>query len=228
MINADAARKMFASPQAAARHEEHHITVDPSTVDPIRWHRLCVLAFNIKPLYIELNDHRTQLMCAVPKADVSNLLHLIARQDVKVVRVKHEVQELSPIDVTSHGGADVMYITQHRGEVIRYFECHVKLDGPFCPELPGSSRDLYRVNRWYVTKRSRRPFDPLDFVHRVEHAAALKARELGSWRQPSVVAAFEYEAAIIDTNPAIDDRWDVYPLGEGRTTLDWAPSSVRA
>jgi len=152
------------------RHEEWHVTVDG--IDPITWRLFC-LEHNIKPLYIELNNFNTQLMCAA-NFDAEEM---IASAGINIVRVKHEVS--LPV----------------HGEPVVYWECHVKLDGPFVPEVEMSSRDLYRVDRWYATMRQPKQFDYQAFVDYIVRPSGCK------------YAGHEYECAIKDTNPAIDRGW---------------------
>ena len=153
------------------RHEEWHVTVDGIT--PLAWHTFCS-RYQIKPLYIELNNFNTQLMCAA-SIDPTNL---IREAGINIVRIKHEVS------------------TPVHGEPIVYWECHVKLDGPFHPAFGMASRDLYRANRWYATWRLPVEFDAGKFVEWVR--ASLPDCKF---------AGYEYECAILDTNPAIDEGW---------------------
>lgn len=149
--------------------EEWHVTVEG---DPIEWKHLCDHLW-MKPLWIELSNFSTQLMCA----SATNVNPREIGPNFRIVRVKHEVSELRLSDRPT------------------YYECHVKLDGQFNPKLPNSSRDLYRSARWYVTKRSPRPFDALRFVNGVESLTS------------SRVAGYEYEICINDTNRLLDDGW---------------------
>lgn len=77
----------------------------------------------------------------------------------------------------------------------KYYEVHCKLDGPFMPGEWMASRDLYRDERWYITERKPTPFEPADFAAMVYK------------RYPSQYVEFEYEAAIVDTNPWLDRNW---------------------
>jgi hypothetical protein len=150
------------------RREEFHVTVEGS---PVEWYFMCK-SEGVKPLWIELNTGELQLMCAARSRIVD------FGPDFRIIRVKREVSETYP------------------GEHPTYYECHVKLDGPFQRNFPMSSRDLYRAERWYATKRSPRPFNPTTFVEAV--------RELAP---NSRVRGYEYEIAIEDTNRLLDDKW---------------------
>lgn len=163
-----------------SREEEWHVTVEG--VDAVTWANWCAES-GIKPLYIELSNFERQLMCAA-QDDPSDMILLCTKEGgglpgtTKIVRVKHEVSELWD------------------DEVAVYYECHVKLDGPFRVDWPNASRDLYRDERWYRTRRSAAPFDPATF------------RDLArSQSKPSVIAGMEYEACLSDTNPGLDSRW---------------------
>jgi hypothetical protein len=157
------------------RSHEWHVTVAPSSC-PVRWHRFCE-QFGLKPLWIELNNFSRQLMCAAHQ-DVSEDCILAG---FPVIRVKHEVS--SPL----------------HGEEVLYYECHVKLDGPFRPGAPKASRDLYRENRWYVTQRETKDFSPRPFVEWVRgHPLSGELK----------VVAYEYEACLEDSNPELDARWN--------------------
>lgn len=156
------------------RHEEWHVTVAPDT-DVVEWYLFC-RAVGIKPLHIELNNFERQLMCAASFDPLTVILHA----GFTVIRSKYEVSALLP------------------GETAMYWECHVKLDGPFMPALAGSSRDLYRQERWYSTRRSYvRPFLSSDWVLATRNAVDNR----------NTIAGFEYEAAIFDSNPSLDARW---------------------
>ena len=156
------------------RHEEYHVTVEG---DPFQWRGFCA-AVGIKPLWIELSTFERQLMCAA-KYDPTRHIELTGA--FKIVRVKHEVSELQEF------------------ERALYWECHVKLNGPFYAKAPMASRDLYRPDRWYITRREDQPFDYLEFVDWVKfHSAA---------REGLTVAGFEYEAALKDTNRDLDGNW---------------------
>lgn len=180
----------------APRHEEWHVTVEG---DPIAWWNFCSGKAGwenyygrnvvVKPLYIELADRRLQLLSAMsfdPSKTVEGddkaptFLQACHHGGFKVVRVKHEVSALRP------------------GDVPLYYELHVKLDGPFRTDRSGASRDLYRENRWYQyrTERSSQPFDAFDYIARFVTQS-----------KPSVMAGFEYEACLLDTNPGLDAGW---------------------
>jgi hypothetical protein len=160
--------------------EEWHITVD---ADPVRWHHFCGI-IGVKPLYIELSTFERQLMCASkhnPADDIMRQGRNFLGQ-AQIIRIKHEVAALA------------------LGEQSVYYECHVKLDGPFDPDAEQMvSRDLYRKDRWYITKRSLSPFSAQEFVDDVR-TFAIDAKHV-------VIAGWEYEAALIDTNPGLDARW---------------------
>jgi len=164
------------------RREEWHVTV---AGDPIKWHAVCGL-LNIKPLYIELNTFQRQLMCAAP----FNPCERIMQMGIPITRVKHEVESLLP------------------GEVALYWECHLKFNGPFQHGIFGSSRDLYRADRWYLTHRQETEFD-----HSVvdDLAAAVTFHTthptLAWHHHPSILAGFEYEACVLDSNPELDSEW---------------------
>lgn len=170
------------TPPPAPRHEEHHITV---AGDPIKWYGFCRKQ-KIKPLYIELNNRNLQLMCAVdgndPRIDIGILQDAMTDAGFTVLRHKHEVSEL------------------REGEKPLYWECHVKIDGVFRTDFGLTSRDLYRTNRWYVTRRLQRRFDGDAF------AELIRRRLQG--KQDQRYDSFEYEACIVDTNPGLDKGWD--------------------
>ncbi len=180
------------------RHEEFHVTVEG---DPFRWQGFCV-SHGIKPLWIELNNFETQLMCASP----TDPTEFIKAAGWPIVRVKQEVAPVS-IDVTTHGvdPKDWPQILRTfplaKGETALYHECHVKIDGPFISWMPMASRDLYRHNRWYVTKRQERPFDPDRFA---KHVKFILDHEPGGCR----IAEHEYEVCIVDSNKDIDKNWE--------------------
>jgi hypothetical protein len=188
------------------QHEEWHVTVDG---DPTQWRGWCVM-HDIKPLWIELNTFERQLMCAFPgdrgrQVDRGNeraasLIEGI-HHSFNVVRIKHEVAPVK-LDVSTHSSPNTFIETF--GDVTPiYYECHVKLDGPFRPAMQMSSRDLFRAERWYVTRRQQTPFNAQEFVDMVRGWVALP----DGWRGPSVVHSFEYEAALLDTNPNLDVNW---------------------
>lgn len=168
---ADMGESEWSKATRASRHEEWHVTVDG--VSPLAWETFCCLN-GIKPLFIELNNFNTQLMCAA-KVDPSNRI----REDgINIVRIKHEVS----VPVFS--------------EAQLYWECHVKLDGPFNPKIHGASRDLYRANRWYVTHRRTAAFKN-DFAWFIDLVV----------EQGNKFAGYEYECAVLDTNPELDRGW---------------------
>jgi len=163
----------------AERIEEYHVTVED--INPIDWFNFCH-DLDVKPLHIELNNMNLQLMCALGE-DPEVLIEKLGAdyKDARVVRVKHEVN----------------IMTAEERPV--YYECHVKLEGPMLGNIPMSSRDLYRGNRWYLTKRSVSPFSAEDFyrgvIRRMENRSNQK------------VLGFEYEVCVQDTNPSIDAGW---------------------
>lgn len=163
------------------RHEEFHATIEG--IDPIIWHRIC-LDNGIKPLYIELSTRNLQIMCAMhadprqPEGDLVPFEQAIKDEGGKIVRLKREVSELA------------------EGETPIYYECHVKLDGPVRWDRRNVSRDLYRVDRWYVTKRSPSPFNAEEYV-----------KLTAGMTKGSKIAGFEYEICIEDTNPSLDLGW---------------------
>lgn len=161
------------------RHEEWHVTVKG---DPIAWAAFCA-ENGMKPLHIELSNRETQLMCAAsfdPRALIHELVDENERQLFTIIRVKHEVSDL--LD----------------GETALYWEAHVKFNGPFRIDRKGTSRDLFRTHeqRWYMTHRQATPF--------VADAFAARAQMMS---KPSQFAECEYEACILDTNPALDGGW---------------------
>lgn len=152
------------------RREEWHVTVDAT--DPITWWQFCQRQ-GIKPLYIELSNFYRQVMCACS----FDPTELIKSNGIFVMRTKHEV-EAKPHEVIPNAV---------------YYECHVKLDGQMAVKAPKASRDLYRADRWYATKRQLTPFDPTAFIERMHKYGR--------------VAGFEYEACVLDTTPALDSGW---------------------
>jgi hypothetical protein len=165
--------------EIAPRHEEWHITVKG---DPVRWADFC-REHDLKPLFIELQGGATQLMCASSFDPSILLLDLVdenERQLFTIIRVKHEVSVLRD------------------GERALYYEAHVKFNGPWRTDRKGVSRDLYRAHeqRWYMTHRQATPFDAAAF--------GAKATVLA---RPSRFDEVEYEACILDTNPALDGGW---------------------
>jgi len=77
-----------------------------------------------------------------------------------------------------------------------YYEVHWKFNGRFDTRCFMSSRDLYRGNRWYQTVRKALPFDPAVY------------QPMG---RESELAGFEYECAVLDTNPGLDYNWARHP-----------------
>lgn len=173
------------------RHGEWHVTV---LGDPFQWRGFCA-AIGIKPLWIELNNFETQLMCAAdhdPRQE-------IFQGGWQVIRTKHEV-ETFPIDITTHNQKGPTWLPETI-EGALYYECHVKIDGPFKPVFQMSSRDLFRRDRWYVTKREARPFNGKDFAEDID-------RVLNHFPGGQcTIDEYEYEAALIDTNHELDDNW---------------------
>lgn len=185
-------------------HEETHITVDG---DPIRWHRWC-LSHGIKPLWIELNTFQRQLMCAIKTHGPESVAwwqQRIVDAGFIIVRVKREIQPYK-LDITVHSDTEKRYLDVPTPAEAIYYECHAKFDGPFRPSWHMASRDLYRENRWYVTTRRSRPFDPQEWLDTV----AGWARVADGWRDVSVLVGSEYEAAVLDTNPELDARWSSF------------------
>lgn len=155
------------------RHEEWHVTVSGDT-DPLEWHTFC-RTIGVKPLYIELSNYRTQLMLAAAE-DVSAQVRAAG---FTCARVKHEVSELRD------------------GEKPFYYECHIKFQGgAFRPDRPGTSRDLYRTTRQYMTKREIAPFEVPAFIARAR-----------TMIKHSEIAGVEYEICVLDTNPGLDAGW---------------------
>ena len=166
-------------PRVEGRHEEWHVTVEG---DPIAWGAFC-REYGFKPLFIELSNHTTQLMCEAsvdPRAIIASVITEDEQPLFKVVRTKHEVSKL------------------REGETALYYEAHVKFHGPWRLDRKGVSRDLFRVHsqRWYMTQRSLEPFSGGAF--------AVKAQLLA---RPSTFVEYEYEACILDTNLNLDTGW---------------------
>ena len=173
--------------------QEFHVTV--ASVNVVAWIEFCLFQ-GIKPLWIELNNFERQLMCAA-RTDPSDA---IRRAGWRALRFKREVRPVR-IDTTIH--CDDKYLTHPTPAVTRYYECHVKLDGPFEPAWHLASRDLLREHRWYLTHRSIVPFDPNKFVDLCRlHIHA------------SVIAGWEYEAAVQDTNECLDSNWTLTNVGQ--------------
>jgi hypothetical protein len=169
--------------RSAERVEEFHVTVDG--VNPIDWFNFCS-DHEVKPLHIELNTMGLQLMCALgedPEVLIKKLTtyEWPGAETVRVVRVKHEVNPMTA------------------NERPVYYECHVKLEGPMLGNIPMSSRDLYRGNRWYLTKRSANPFSAEDFYRGV-------VKRMDN-RSNQKVLGFEYEVCVQDSNPSLDSGW---------------------
>jgi hypothetical protein len=173
------------------RHSEWHITV---TGDPFQWQGFCA-SQGIKPLWIELNNFSTQLMCAAN----FNPTDAIQKAGWNIIRTKHEVS-VDLIDVSTVTKRQFVHGALPE-EPVLYYECHVKFDGRFQPQYKMTSRDLFRArngaDRWYATKREEHPFDAdafANFIHKLNGERS----HLDSW---------EFEACLIDTNPGLDDRW---------------------
>lgn len=192
-------------------HEEYHVTVRG---DAVRWWSVCQ-GIGIKPLWIELNNFERQLMCATEKdphvnwAGVTMLEHFVHR-GFEIVRVKHEKQVPPNRRVEFVKSMPLVVFFDKAPEppkpsldhIIQpiYYECHLKFDGLFNPNLFMASRDLYRVDRWYVTKREPVPFDPATFQWHIEDL-------LRRYRWPAKCVEAEYEACVSDTNTELDARW---------------------
>ena len=164
------------------RREEWHVTV--SGIDAPEWHALC-RDLDVKPLHIELSNLDLQLMLATSRNPTSFINAFPSR--VHVTRIKHEI-EVPPCFAGVHPSLG--------GPI--YYECHVKFDGMRFPAHAPylMSRDLYRENRFYATKRQRTPFDPSAFV-----------RETMGRFHYAIYAGHEYEACLTDTNPNLDADW---------------------
>lgn len=191
--------------------QELHITV---TGDQHQWRGFCT-RLGIKALHIELSTFERQLMCAIPGSwwvneygkDVPvvaishSLTNEMHRAGFQVVRVKHEHQAeiVEVVGIVNH-----LQREPEQTYGVKYYECHVKLDGEFMPYLQMTSRDLFRDERWYCTLRQATPFNPRDFVDHVRN----------STRGHAVIAGWEYEACVLDTNPELDARW-----ASGRTIV---------
>lgn len=174
--------------EAFIRYEEWHVTVEGVSV--LAWLNACLSygegtrsAGLIKPLVIELNDGRIQLMM-VTAHNPAGFISFLEDSGVKVIRFKHEVSALLP------------------GETAMYYEAHAKLDGTYRPDRRGSSRDVLRASgmkgRWYLTRRRPEPFDHEEF--------RVLATNLG---KGSRIDSIEFEAVLMDTNPALDNDWRV-------------------
>lgn len=132
---------------------------------------------DIEPLYFELSNRTLQLVGMTSK-DPSALITLIESKGWKVVRVKHTVSARIP------------------GEDVVYYEAHVRFHGELRADLKLTSRDLYRHQRWYMTRRSPKEFDAKAF-ERLAAGLGKQSRVLGS----------TYMVCIEDTNPSLDDGW---------------------
>lgn len=183
-------------------HEETHITIAHNTVDDVqRWRHFCA-SLGMKALHIELNTFERQLMSAVHTHGNSDYYAAkVAAAGFIVLRVKREIQPYQ-LDVSTFNDHGKFLDCPDPRDVV-YYECHVKLDGPFRPAMQMSSRDLLREDRWYVTRRMPQPFNYREFVDMVRGWAALP----DDWREPSEVVGYEYEAAVLDTNPELDTNW---------------------
>lgn len=172
--------------------EEWYVTVEG--IFPVVWHRFCV-GRKVKPLYIELSNGSLQLMCGLNRNPNASFLAAIGKAGGRIVRVKHEVQPGHP------------QFERPSGPSIVYYECHVKIDGPYADDpqdLPsdmGISRDLFRPNRWYLTKRRPEPFDAANF------AAGVKTFLSWDLTDRCRIVGVEYEACLTDTNKALDEGW---------------------
>lgn len=195
---------------------EYHITVEG---DPVRWYDICE-DMGIKPLWIELSTFERQLMCAITGDDLKNscvdsiepfVTDIERRRRFKVIRIKHEVGPRM-VDVTTLSSPYPMYapIDAPPADFI-YAECHMKFDGEFRGDMQRVSRDLYRENRWYVTQRLPRNFDPSNFLYSTLHTLAYEREypraSLGGQYGLSTLAGWEFEYCLSDTNPKLDERW---------------------
>lgn len=162
------------------RREEYHVTVED--IDPIDWYNFCHEQ-GVKPLFIELNTMGLQLMCAMD-VDPDEMINLLGTEhpNAKVVRVKHEVNMMN------------------EDERPKYFEAHIKIDGPMIHTMPMASRDLYRATRWYLTKRSPNPFDAKSWFESVVRRMEPRGNQK--------VVGYEYEVCVADSNPSIDAGWE--------------------
>lgn len=173
--------------------DEWHITV---VGDQHEWRGWCT-NMGIKPLRIELSTFEVQLMCAIPGTWVTDEYGPCVSPDAAIASLIKEMQTFDKFHVVR-----VKHEVQCHAIIPRvlYYECHVKLDGPFAPAQRMASRDLFRDQRWYLTRRRLEPFDALYFVECVRH-------QLLHDNNRSVISGWEYEAAIIDTYPELDSRW---------------------
>lgn len=190
-------------------YEEFHVTVKG---DAVRWPIYCA-NIGIKPLWIELNNFERQLMCATnkdPRVEWAGrtMLEYFERGGFQILRVKHERQvprnrvwEFLPASVPM--SLDLENPPRPVStKVITpvYYECHVKLNGLFRPDFYMASRDLYREERWYVTRRQATPFDPETF-----RATVQSVLDASHW--PAQIRSIEYEACLSDSHPELDAHW---------------------
>lgn len=171
-----------------ARHHEWHVTVEG---DPLKWRGFCA-SNGLKALWIELNNFELQLMCEAA-FDPSEV---IKQAGWKIVRVKHEVETFQ-IDITTHDALQTHYLPEHIDNAC-YYEVHFKLNGPFIPGIPHTSRDLFRDNRWYITHRQATEFSPDEVMGDLFRASSDAF---------AMMDDFEYEACVLDTNPELDKGW---------------------
>ncbi len=188
----------------AQHHEEYHITVKGMAVE--RFKAACD-ELRVKCLWIELNTFERQLMCAAKPFfnGPFDLARKFSDRGFEIDRVKQEIQP-HKLDITCHGDHGTRWLEVPDPATVVYYECHAKFDGPFRPSWHMSSRDLLRPERWYATYRSEKPFDAKVWVEMVTQWAALP----DGWRGPSTLAGWEYEAAVLDTNPTLDAHWSTF------------------
>lgn len=187
----------------AMRHQEYHITVEG---DPLAWVRTCH-ELNIKPLWIELNTFERQLMCAIKLSrewewTAEAWAECITAHGFTVIRVKDAVCPYK-LDVSTFDKPNQFLEMPTQA---LYYECHAKFDGPFRPSWHMSSRDLLREDRWYVTRRQPEPFAVKEWLDMVQRWAFMS----DGFRGPSCLAGWEYEAAVLDTNPKLDEHWGAF------------------
>jgi hypothetical protein len=197
----------------ASTREEYHVTVEG---DPFQWRGYCVGA-NIKPLWIELNNFERQIMCAItPKnleddcCDLDAFVKDISRR-FTVVRVKKEVQPARSrrLDVRKSRRVHLLTACHPERDLLRVPR---EVGRQVQPRLRRASRDLFRAERWYVTKRQREPFNPDDFARLIANMVSYDSK----------FVAFEYEAAILDTNPELDARWmPLTPVVSSTVVAPW-------
>jgi hypothetical protein len=145
------------------------------------WHAFCTSERNVKPLYIELPNGELQLMCQMSDDPDPSFLEACEDAGFKIVRIKHEVNQLRD------------------DETALYYECHVKVNGPWMKNIAMISRNLYRAGRWYITRRLESPFDGQQF-------SDLCRLRLDKSKYQKF-DGFEYEIVVEDTNPDLDARW---------------------